>query len=70
MGDVDGRAVSVERRVYSHVDQHGKAKVYYPTRAIAKVEARRVRGTGGPALHEYPCAECPGWHLGKGRTNA
>lgn len=41
-------------------------KVWYPSKATAKMAAKRARGRGGPVLRPYACQEgCPAgtWHL-------
>ena len=53
----------------SHLNQSGKPKITYNTKATAEKSARKMSEKHGKHFSFYKCVFCDGYHLGKNRDN-
>ncbi|NNN01488.1 MAG: hypothetical protein HKL86_06630 [Acidimicrobiaceae bacterium] len=55
---------SLRRRPHSHVTANGRAKIAYPSREDAQVQARKMEVRDGVQMGVYRCDTCAKWHIG------
>jgi hypothetical protein len=54
----------MKQKPLSHVDKEGFPKIGYPTRKIAKMNAKRLSIKYHKKYDVYPCPECNQYHIG------